>query len=182
MPEQHHFPDPFLYQAFNLPYDGLRLPAALPAPHIGDDTVTAEVIAPKHDIDAAFKRKLPVAREVLDDLIRVLPDIHDHSSGICSCFQELRQLKNVVGPEYKIHKRIAFPDLFHDLFFLHHTAAEADDHFRILFFCFLYMTQVTVKFRICILPHGTRIKEHQVRIFCICLPVTDGLQHSQKFF
>ena len=63
-------------QFLDLADDILRLPAPLPAPHIRNDTVAAEIVAAKHDIDAGLKGVLPLYRKILHDLVCILPDIH----------------------------------------------------------------------------------------------------------
>ena len=50
--QKHNFRDAVSYKAFHFFYDCLRTAASLTAPHIGYDTVTAEIIAAEHDIDA----------------------------------------------------------------------------------------------------------------------------------
>ena len=77
--EQHDLHHTVRHQAFNLPNDILRITAAFPAADIGDNTIAAEIIAAEHDIDTGFERIFSLYRQIFHDLVRILPDINDHS-------------------------------------------------------------------------------------------------------
>ena len=78
LPKQHHFHDTVLHKTFNLPDDILRISAPLTSAHIRHNTVAAEVIAAKHNIDTGFKRKLSFARQIFDNFICIFPDVNNH--------------------------------------------------------------------------------------------------------
>ena len=48
--EKHNLTYSVCYKRLNLPYDFTRLPASLTSSHIRHNTVTAEVIAAKHNV------------------------------------------------------------------------------------------------------------------------------------
>ena len=65
--QEHDFADAVTGQRFRLPDDLARLPAPLPSPDIGDDTVTAEIVAAEHDVDAGLERVFALNGKVFDD-------------------------------------------------------------------------------------------------------------------
>ena len=77
--EQHDLHHTVRHQAFNLPNDILRITAAFPAADLGDNTIAAEIIAAEHNIDTGFERIFSLYRQIFHDLVRILPDINDHS-------------------------------------------------------------------------------------------------------
>ena len=66
---------------FDLSYDIFRIPASLTATDIRYDTVTAEVVAPKHNVDTGFEFVFSIYRQVFHDLIGILPDVDDHAAA-----------------------------------------------------------------------------------------------------
>ena len=79
LPQQHDFHHTVFYKSFNLTDDILRFPASLPAAHIGYNTVAAEIIAAKHNINAGLERIFTLNRKIFHDLVRIFPDVNDHS-------------------------------------------------------------------------------------------------------
>ena len=73
-----------LYLAQNLP----RITAAFPSSDIGNDTICTEVIAPEHDIDARFVRILAADRKLLNDRVRILPNVDQHTVGLIHCTEQ----------------------------------------------------------------------------------------------
>ncbi len=121
--QKHDFNHPVRHK---IPYflkDILRPPAPLPAPHIGYDAIAAEVVAAKHDIYPRFKRILALNRQILHNLVRILPDIYNHSVRLIGGIQKLRKLVEIVGAEDQIHKGIAFPKSLDHRLLLHHASA-----------------------------------------------------------
>ena len=146
--QQHNFNNTICHQLFDLLNDLLRFPAALPSPDIWHDTIAAEVVAAKHNVNTALKGIFPLDRKLLHNRIRVLPDIHDHPlfrRGIkyTHC-QQLCKLKYIVGSKNNIHIAVACFDLIYHGLFLHHTSAKHGKHFRILLFVPLQLAQMTI--------------------------------------
>ena len=62
--------------------DLFRFPAPLPAAHIRHDTVTAEIVTSKHDVDTGLERILSFDRKILNDFVRIFPDIDRHGCAV----------------------------------------------------------------------------------------------------
>ena len=77
--KEHDLLHPILGKLLNFPEDILRVPASFPASYIRYDTVAAEIIASKHDINSGFERIFSFYRKIFHDLVSILPDIHDHA-------------------------------------------------------------------------------------------------------
>ena len=75
--QKHNFRYTVSYQTLDLFYDRLRFATLLSSSYIWYNTVTAEIIAAKHNIDTRLKGIFTVSRHTLHDLIRFLPDIND---------------------------------------------------------------------------------------------------------
>ncbi len=99
--------DAVLNQLFNLTDDVLRRTAALASAHIRYDTVAAEIVAAKHDINARLKCIFALRRQILDDLISSFPDIDDHLPRLKALFQQLCQFIYIVRAENQVHKAVA---------------------------------------------------------------------------
>ena len=79
LPKQHDLNHAILYQHLDFPDNILWTAAPFSSPDIGYNTIAAEIIAPKHNVDAGFKEIFPIRWKLLHDLIRVLPDVNDHA-------------------------------------------------------------------------------------------------------
>ena len=77
--QEHDLYNAVCHQTLDLPDDILRITASLSAADIGDNTIAAEIIAAEHNIDTGFERILSLHRQIFHDLVRILPDINDHS-------------------------------------------------------------------------------------------------------
>ena len=80
--QKHNFRYTVSHQTLDLFYDRLRFATLLSSSYIWYNTVTAEIIAAKHNIDTRFKGIFTVSRHTLHDFIRFLPDINDLSIRI----------------------------------------------------------------------------------------------------
>ena len=181
MPQQHHLHHAVRYQFFYLADDIFWISAALPSSHVRNDTVAAEIIAAEHDVDAGFKSVFAVRRQILHDLIRSLPDIHNHIVRFHPPDQKFGKLEDIMRSKNQIHKRVAFPDFFHHLRFLHHTAAQSDHHMGILLFQAVQIAQMSIHFQIGVLPHCAGVIEHQVSVIFLPFCKTGLLQNSLQF-
>ena len=106
--KEHNFYHTICHKSFNLANDIFGITASLTSTHIRYDTVAAEIIASEHDIDAGFKRILPLYREVLHDLVRVLPDINRHGIRFHRRHNQLCKFVDIMCSEDQIHKAVAF--------------------------------------------------------------------------
>ena len=76
--QKHNFRYTVSHQTLDLFYDRLRFATLLSSSYIWYNTVTAEIIAAKHDIHTGFKGILSLYRQVFYDLICIFPYIHYH--------------------------------------------------------------------------------------------------------
>ena len=162
--------------------DVLRFPAALPPSDVGDNAVAAEVVAPEHDIDPGFKGVLPLCGQILHNKAGVLPDVHSHLPYNKPFPHKLCQLKDVVGAKNNVHKPIALFYLLHHLGFLHHAAAQGDEHVGILLFQRVQIAQVTVYPLVGIFPDCAGVIEDKIRMLVLCLQKANPAQDPHKFF
>ena len=105
--QQHDLGHTVRSQLLDFPDNVLRLPAPLPATHIGHNAVAAEIIAAEHDVDARPEGVFPLNGKLLHDLLRILPDIYNHAAVLHTFRQKLREFKNIVGTEDQIHEAVA---------------------------------------------------------------------------
>ena len=171
--KEHDFHHSVRCQLLYFLNDFFRPAAALPSSYIGYNTVAAEIIAAKHNIDSRLKRKLAFHRQILYDLVRILPYIHNHLrfslllSALGPPLQaqgyQFRQLEDIVGSENQIHITVAFPDFLHYFLFLHHAAAQGYHHVRMRLLIGPQLSQAAVNPKIGIFPHRTCIIEHKIR-------------------
>ena len=158
--KKHDLRNAVFCKLFDLPKDRLGFTAFLSSSDIRDDTVAAEIVAAEHYIHTGLERIFPCGGQSFHDLGAVLPDIDDLSAGCKRTIEKLRELVNIMGTEYKIHKRIILPDLFHYMLLLHHTSEKNDFHIRMHAFDAFQMSQMTVDLLVRILTDGTGIVDH----------------------
>ena len=177
--QEHDFHDPVRHETLDLTDDGLRITAPLPPADIGNDAVTAEVIASEHNIHAGFERIFPFAWKILHDLVRIFPYIDDGAAGFHPGGQQFREFKDIVGPENEIHETIAFFQLLHHFRLLHHAAAQRDHHMGIFLFDPAKLSQAAVDALVCIFPDRTCIVDDEIRLLLIrFFHVADALQDA----
>ena len=168
---------------FDLSDNIFRIPASLTTTDIRYDTVTAEIIASKHDVDTGFELILSVYRQVFHDLIRIFPDIDDHAVRFHRITQKFREFENIMGSEDQIHEPVTLLQFFYHMGFLHHTAAERDHHMRFLLFHAAKISQAAIDTLVGILTDRTGIVNNKVCfVFFICLDITDRFQNTIQFF
>ena len=179
MSEQHNFHDAILCQPANLLQNILRLPAALPSAHIRHNTVTAKIIAAEHNVDARLKRIFPLARQILDNLLRFLPHVCHSSVRLDLRIEKLRQFVNIVRAENEVDKRITFLYPLHFVRLLHHAAAERYLHTRIRFLMIFQIPQPPINFQVSIFPYGTRIVHNKIGYRPVDFRITDIFQYRR---
>ena len=179
--QKHDFHHSICHQTFNLPDNIPWIPAPLSSSYIGNNTIAAEIIAAKHNVDTGFKRIFPLNRKILYNLVCILPDVNDHPVREQGRNYQLCKLIDIVGAEDQIYKRIAFLQLFHHLRLLHHTAAQSDHHMGIFLFQAMEIAKPSINSLIGVFPDRTGIVDDKVCIFVFCLHISDTLQHTGKF-
>ena len=98
------------------------------------DTVTAEVVTAVHNINTGFKRIFTHSRQFFHHFFCAVPDV-DNLVFLCpSAVEQFCQLENVECTEHNVDKAVRLLDFFNNLCFLHHTAAQCDNHMRIFLF------------------------------------------------
>ena len=101
-----------------------------------------------------ISESVPLLRRINDTLIFGLDRV-----------EQLRKLPDVMRAEDKIHKAIFLLNPEHLVLFLHHAAANPDQHIRIQFFEMLHDTEMPVELLVGIFPHRAGIKEENVGVF-----------------
>ena len=124
--QQHDFHYAIFRQSADLFQDFLRLTALLATADIGHDTVAAEIVAAKHDVYSGFEAVFAVHRQILHDLLCVLPGIHHHLISGKHLIEKLRELVQVVSAKDQIDKAVTLFDFLDHLILLHHAAAECN--------------------------------------------------------
>ena len=181
--QEHDFHHAILHQTLNLPDDRFRIPAPLTSADIGNDAVTAEVVASEHDIYARFKGILPLHRKILHDLVCILPDIDDHPVRFQTGGQKLRKFVDVMCTEDQIHETVTLLQLLYYMGFLHHTSAQTDHHIRILLFCSSKLSETPVNSLVCVLPYCACVINDEVGFSLLrFLHISHLLQDADKFF
>ena len=132
--QKHHLHHAVCDETPDLSHDILGIPASLTAAHVRNDTVAAEIIAAKHNINAGLERVLPVGGKFFHDPVGPLPDVNYHLLLIHAFRNQFCQFENIMGSEYNVDKAVALLNLGHHGFLLHHTPAESDHHIGILLF------------------------------------------------
>ena len=180
--KQHDFHHTVSYQMFDLSYDIFRIPASLTATDIRYDTVTAEVVASKHNVDTGFEFVFSIYRQIFHDLIGIFPDIDDHPVRFHSITQKFRELEDVMGSEDQIHEPVTLFQFFHHMCFLHHTATQRDHHMWLLLFHAAKISQAAVDTLVGIFTDGAGVINNKICfVFFICLDITDRLQNPIQF-
>ena len=173
LPKKHYLRNTICNQTFHFFYNSLRLTASLTSSYIRNDTVTAEVIAAKHNIDARFKGIVSFCRKILHDLICTFPDIYYLMVGLEHVVKKLRIFKNIMSTKYKIYKRIGLFDLVHYMLLLHHTSKKNDLHVLVVIFQTVKMSQTSINLKIGILTNSTGIVDHYICFFVVLSVISD---------
>ena len=98
------------------------------------DTVTAKIVTAVHNINTGFKRIFTHSRQFFHHFFCAVPDV-DNLVFLCpSAVEQFCQLENVECTEHNVDKAVRLLDFFNNLCFLHHTAAQCDNHMRIFLF------------------------------------------------
>ena len=176
--QKHNLRHPISNQTFYFFDNCLRLTAAFTSTYIRNDTVTAEIIAAKHDIDTGFKCIISFCRKVLNNLVGTFPDVYDLLFGLEHFIKKLCILKNVMCTKYQINKWIRFLDLIYYMLFLHHTSEKNDLHIRIAVFQTVQMTKSSIYFKVCIFADSTGIVDYNVRFFIVLSVIADLIHDS----
>ena len=167
---------------FDFPQDLFRLSALLPSANIGDNTVGTEIIAPEHDIDAAFEGIGPFYREILHDGITLVSDIYDlivrHQAGT----HQFRKPVKIVRSEYEADVAILLPDPLNLILLLHHTSAQGNLHTGILFPKRTQSSKTSIEADIRIFPDRAGIVENKVRVLRRRFMETGKRQNSAELF
>ena len=179
--KEHDFLHAICYVTLNLTDNILRFTASLTTTHIRDNTITAEIVAAKHDIDTCFERVLAFIRQILHNLIGIFPDIYHHFAGIQTCLNQLCQFKDIVCTENNIHMTVRFTNLVNNKGLLHHAAAQCDQHIRMALLSTLHLSQAAVNTKIGIFTYRTGIVNDKIRILRICFCITDAFQNARQF-
>ena len=104
-------------------------------------------------------------------------------SGLHACGKKFCEFINIMRAKDDIHEPVALLQLFHDLRFLHHTAAQRDHHVRILLFDPPELSQTSVDSLICIFTHCTCVIDDKIRFLLFrLLRVSDSLEDTGKLF
>ncbi len=173
LPQEHNFLDAVLCKMPSLLHDIGSLSRALPAAHVGNDTIAAEVVAAVHNIDTCFKAVFVASRKGLHNLLRLVPDIDHETVAHLTLEQKLGELIDVVGSEDDIHEAVAFADLLHGLRFLHHAAAQDDALIGMKLFAVSEIPDAAVHAGVGVLPHRAGVVNHQVRLLTVRLLIAD---------
>ena len=163
--EEHDLLYAVLYQSPDLREDVLRFPAPLPSSDIGDDAVSAEIVASVGDIHPGLEAQLPLHRHMVGVVVRPLLRVDDPVLFRQTAVEKLREAPKVVGPEDQVHKAVACPYPDHLVRFLHHAAADADQHVRMVLLKMLDLPQMAVELLVRVLPDGAGVEEKDVRLF-----------------
>ncbi len=111
-------------QFAKLVFNGFRVAAALPSSHIGYNTVGAEIVAAVHNGQPRARTLAAQDRQSLGDFAPfVTGNVKNPLFPGQRAEQQLRKAPKRMGSEHQINVRIAFFDLFRNLFLLHHAAA-----------------------------------------------------------
>jgi len=74
--QEGHLPEAFLGQLLHLADYVTGMAASFSPPGIGDDAITAEVVAPVHDVDKGADSFLAMRRQILDHTGMAGPNPH----------------------------------------------------------------------------------------------------------
>ena len=149
-------------QLLHLRQDVLRTAAPLPAPRIGHDAVSAEVVAAVHDVHEGFKRVFPRCRQPFRDCPSVFPDLHDLLVRLPHAVQQFREIRDVVGAEHQIYPGVFLLQRVDHVLLLHHAAADAYGLGGVILLGMLQLPQHAEELLIRVLPHAAGVQDDDV--------------------
>ena len=143
--------------------DRLHLPGALTTADIGDDAVTAEVVAAIHDGDVGCIAAKTLDGQLLGDGILILH--HDHGT-ICvqGLVEQLGQLVQVRGTKGQVNKLVLFEDPLRHAGLLDHAAAHGNDELGVLLAYFLQPGYIAQRPALRIIADAAGIENDKVRL------------------
>ena len=162
LPQQGDVLISFLHQAPGFCYDIVRFPGPFPSPHIGDDTVSTEIVAPVHDAQPSFGSAVSLLRNTFRNC--ALRRIRCKDAFFClhDGLQQFRKPPQLVRTKYHVHDRIGLFQFCRHMFLLYHTAADGHDLIRFFLFCMDQRSHVSVNALLCVLPDRTGVDHDHV--------------------
>ena len=179
--KKHDLSHAICHQCLDFFHNGLRLTASLPASYVRYDTVTAEIVAAEHNVDAGFERVIAFCRKLFHNLVGAFPDVDQLAVTVLHLIEQLGELENIVGSEYQIDKWIVLLDLVHHLFLLHHAAEKGDLHIRVGFLQAVKLAKTSVYLQIGVLTDGTGVVDNNVGVLCV-LSLKADLVHDSGYY
>src|SRR4030067_3601760 len=157
----------------------LTQPTSLPSPHIGDNAVGAEVIAPLHDRDIGFDHGYRALREKGVEALSspIKTRFTDLLSYNFHPLQHLRNQGNGVGSDH--HIEVGNPVQQSLAFLLGHTAGHPDDRSSLLFQS-LKSSKGAVDLLLRLFPDAAGVDEDEVGLLRIlCLKIMRPLEEPK---
>ena len=158
---------PLLHQLPHLGEDQLRVTAPLPAPDVGDDAVSAEVVAAVHNGDPGLQLALPGHRQALGDVAGGVGGLKDPLTLVQHLAEQLGELPQDVGAKDQIHMPEGLLDLLRHMGLLHGAAAQADDLAGLALFRVGQGAHIAQHPHLRVLPDGAGVDDDDVRLLLV---------------